>query len=129
VDEELRVYLAAFETRLGERIGQAESRLDGRIDRLTGRIDRLTGRIDQVESKLSERIDQVESKLSERIDQVESKLSERIETVETNLLTEFHKWASPVEMRQRTHAAVLRAVDAEIEALAARAATLKRRTS
>jgi hypothetical protein len=42
---------------------------------------------------------------------------EQLERIETNLLTEFHKWASPVEMRQRTHSAVLRAVDVEIEAL------------
>ena len=41
----------------------------------------------------------------------------RIERTETALLTEFHKWASPVETRQRTHAAALRAIDAEIEPL------------
>jgi hypothetical protein len=39
-------------------------------------------------------------------------LSEKIEKVETTLLTEFHKWASPQEMRQRTHAAAIRALDA-----------------
>ena len=39
-----------------------------------------------------------------------------VEKTETALLTEFHKWASPVEMRQRTHAAALRAIDAEMEA-------------
>ena len=44
-------------------------------------------------------------------------LSEKIEKVETTLLTEFHKWASPQEMRQRTHAAAIRALDAEVEAL------------
>jgi hypothetical protein len=27
-------------------------------------------------------------------------ISERLEKVETTLLTEFHKWASPVELRQ-----------------------------
>jgi hypothetical protein len=41
----------------------------------------------------------------------------RIERVETTLLTEFHKWASPAEMRARSHAAVLRAIDAGIEFL------------
>jgi hypothetical protein len=30
-------------------------------------------------------------------------LTERIRDVETRLLTEFHKWASPVEMRTRSH--------------------------
>jgi hypothetical protein len=44
-------------------------------------------------------------------------ISERLEKVETNLLTEFHKWASPVELRQRSHAAALRALDAEVESL------------
>lgn len=39
------------------------------------------------------------------------------ERVETALLTEFHKWASPVEMRQRSHSAAMRAMDVEIEAL------------
>jgi hypothetical protein len=44
-------------------------------------------------------------------------ITEQLRGVETNLLTEFHKWASPVEARQRTHAAALRAVDLEMEAL------------
>jgi hypothetical protein len=37
-------------------------------------------------------------------------LEQRIERVETNLLTEFYKWASPVEARQRSHAAALHAL-------------------
>jgi hypothetical protein len=37
----------------------------------------------------------------------------QLERVETKLLTEFHKSASPVELRRRTHAAVLRAMDLE----------------
>jgi hypothetical protein len=32
-----------------------------------------------------------------------------LERVETRLLTEFHKWASPVELRQRSHSAAMRA--------------------
>jgi hypothetical protein len=38
-------------------------------------------------------------------------ITEQLERVETILLTEFHKWASPVEMRQRSHAAAIRALD------------------
>jgi hypothetical protein len=38
-----------------------------------------------------------------------------LERVETRLLTEFHKWSSPVELRVRSHAAALRAMDAEME--------------
>ena len=44
-------------------------------------------------------------------------ISEQLERVETRLLTEFHKWASPVELRVRSHAAALRALDAEMESL------------
>lgn len=47
-------------------------------------------------------------------------ISQRLEKVETTLLTEFHKWASPVELRQRSHAAALRALDAEVESLSDR---------
>jgi hypothetical protein len=46
----------------------------------------------------------------------EERVTARMEKIETALLTEFHKWASPVEMRQRTHAAALRAIDTEMEA-------------
>jgi len=41
-------------------------------------------------------------------------LRDEIERVETSLLTEFHKWASPLEARQRTHAAAIRALDQEM---------------
>ena len=42
-------------------------------------------------------------------------IREQLEHVETTLLTEFHKWASPLEARQRTHSAALRALDVEME--------------
>ena len=42
-------------------------------------------------------------------------IREQLERLETNLLTEFHKWASPLEARQRTHSAALRALDVEME--------------
>ena len=45
---------------------------------------------------------------------------EQLERVETTLLTEFHKWASPVEMRVRSHSAALRAMDVEMESLGER---------
>ena len=55
--------------------------------------------------------------ISERLQKVESEFSGRLEKVETTLLTEFHKWASPVELRQKSHAAALLALDAEVESL------------
>jgi hypothetical protein len=50
-------------------------------------------------------LDKVEERLEQRI-------AERVEKVETTLLTEFHKWASPLEMRQKRHAAAIRPLDA-----------------
>ena len=38
-----------------------------------------------------------------------------LEAVETRLLTEFHKWASPTELRIRSHADAIRAIDLELE--------------
>jgi hypothetical protein len=52
-------------------------------------------------------------------------ITEQLRTVETSLLTEFHKWASPSEARQRTHAAALRAIDLEMEALSERVSKLE----
>ncbi len=54
-------------------------------------------------------------------------IKQQLEKIETSLLTEFHKWASPVEMRQRSHAAALRALDAEVESLADRLKNLEGR--
>jgi hypothetical protein len=52
-------------------------------------------------------------------------ITDQLRTVETSLLTEFHKWASPSEARQRTHTAALRAIDLEMEALSERVAKLE----
>lgn len=49
----------------------------------------------------------------------------QLEAVETRLLRAFHDWASPVEMRVRSHAAVLRALDVEVESLGSRVAKLE----
>jgi hypothetical protein len=46
--------------------------------------------------------------------------------VETTLLTEFRKWASP-PLRARTRAAILRAMDAEMEPLNGRVKTIEER--
>jgi hypothetical protein len=44
-------------------------------------------------------------------------VNERCEQVETKLLTEFHKWPSPAEARNRTISAALRAIDLEMESI------------
>lgn len=49
---------------------------------------------------------------------LESRLTERfsadLEAVETKLLTEFHKWASPTEMRLKSNSLVMQAFDLEL---------------
>jgi hypothetical protein len=57
----------------------------------------------------------------------ETRLAAAIERVETSLLTEFHKWASPLEMRVCTHSTAIRASGLEMEALADRASKLEPR--
>ena len=52
-------------------------------------------------------------------------LREQIEGVETRLLTEFHRWASPFESRQRTHTSAIRTLDLEFELLADRVTKLE----
>jgi len=54
-------------------------------------------------------------------------ITEQLRTVETSLRTEFHKWASPSEARQRTHAAALRAIDLGMEALSEKVSKLERK--
>jgi hypothetical protein len=45
---------------------------------------------------------------------------EDLERVETALLTEFHKWASPADMRAKSHAQAIRLMDTELESLGER---------
>jgi hypothetical protein len=54
-------------------------------------------------------------------------ISERLEKVETTFLAGFHKGTSPVELRQRSHAAALRELDAEVESLSDRLKNLEGR--
>jgi hypothetical protein len=60
-----------------------------------------------------------------RLDRDKESMLARLERLETRLLTEFHKWASPLEMRKRSHAVVLRALDLEIEAASDRVMKLE----
>jgi hypothetical protein len=57
----------------------------------------------------------IDKTVASRLEEERQWVVERIEKLETTLLTEFHEWASPVELRQRSHAAALRALDAEVE--------------
>jgi len=78
-----------------------------------------------IEGKIAESERRMSERMSALIAASEERMSARIEKTETTLLTEFHKWASLVEMRQRTHAAVQRAIYAEMAALAVRGMKLE----
>lgn len=61
--------------------------------------------------------DQDKQWISEQLERIRLYVDERSEEIETKLLTEFHRWASPAEMRARSHTAAIRALDVEMEAL------------
>lgn len=67
-------------------------------------------------SQFDEKLARQSREFGDKLEQHSHEFSEKVERVETNLLTEFHKWASPFEARQRSHAAALRALDLETEA-------------
>ena len=63
-------------------------------------------------------IERVEARLEAKLERYASK--EDLERVETNLLTEFHKWASPAEARLRLQKDNLHTIELEMELLSHR---------
>ena len=109
----------ATKEQLEQVAGQLEQ-VAGQVERLAGQVEQVAGQVERVAGQLERVAEQLES-FAERF-----ATKEQLERVETRLLTEFHKWASPVEMRQRTHSAALRAIDMEMEALDDRVQKLER---
>ncbi len=72
---------------------------------------------DEDKSWFREQMLQMEARLEAKIERTRIEASENLERVETTLLTEFHKWASPLDARLRTHTALFRAIDLEAEAM------------
>ena len=68
----------------------------------------------RVETRFSERLHGFETRISARLEDFETRISALLQDFETKLLTAFHNLASPNEARQRTHTAVLRAIDEEM---------------
>jgi hypothetical protein len=65
------------------------------------------------------------AKLSHDVFKEIARVEAGVERVETSLLTEFHKWASPLEQRMRTHREALRALDMEMVDLSERVQKLE----
>jgi hypothetical protein len=78
-----------------------------------------------ITEQLREEKNWITEQLREEKNRITEQLTEQLRTVETSLLTEFHKWASPSEARQRTHTATLRAIDLEMESLSERVSKLE----
>jgi hypothetical protein len=113
MDSELKEYLEAME-------GQIGGHLDATLVAMEGRIG---GHLDATLVAMEGRVGGL---LDATLVAIEARLDAKIESVETTLLTEFHKWASPAELRARSHAAAIRALDLETEALAERVAKLEK---
>jgi hypothetical protein len=77
----------------------------------------LDGKFAEQDAKFARDLERVEARFAGDLERVETRFARDLERVETALLTEFHKWASPADMRTRTHAAALRAIDLEMESI------------
>ena len=68
-----------------------------------------------MDQELRQYLDAKFSQVDAKFSQMDAKFATKqdLERVETALLTEFHKWASPMEQRMRTHREALRALDLE----------------
>jgi hypothetical protein len=70
---------------------QISDHLKGRLDAMDARLEGMDGRLDAMKAGL--------------------------EKMETTLLTEFHKWASPVETRARGSREIVHALELELDLL------------
>jgi hypothetical protein len=62
--------------------------------------------------------DVLDGRLDAAEDRMKAYADKRTDALETKLITAFQQWASPVEMRVRSHAAAIRAIDVEVESSA-----------
>lgn len=76
---------------------------------------------DEDKSWINEQLDRVREEVADHV-------REQVERVESSPLTEFHRSAPPAEARQRSHTAVLRALDIEKESLSERVKKLESRS-
>lgn len=77
----------------------------------------LTSDIGAVRSAVTSESVATRLDLQSRIDVLRQEFDEKLERMETKLLTAFHKWASPTELRLSSHSTAMRAIDLELENL------------
>lgn len=61
------------------------------------------------------KLKQTAEAFDQKLHESEIRTAEALERLETKLLTAFHQWASPIEIRVRAQALALRAFDQETE--------------
>jgi polyhydroxyalkanoate synthesis regulator phasin len=106
--------LADSEGRLLTHMREMEDRL----------VDHLVAYVDERALRTESRVQALDEKV-QALDEKVQALDGKIEKVETTLLTEFHKWASPVEVKLRTHRSWFTEIDSEIERIKERLAKLE----
>jgi len=112
--------------------GMLQELLRRHLEPLAAEIQHLATR-EQLEARLLATREELEAKLLATREQLEARIEllatreelearieplatrEQLEAVETRLLTEFHKWASPFETKQRSHSAAIQALDAHMK--------------
>ena len=87
MDAELKQYLEAM-----------EGRLTAKSEAMEGR---LTAKSEALEGRLTAKAEAMEGRLTAKAEALEERVNARIEKAETNLLTAFHSWARPMEIRVR----------------------------
>jgi hypothetical protein len=99
MDKELTQHLEAMEARLASKDD---------LGRLASKDD-----LERAEARLASKgdLERVEARLASKEDLERFASKEDLERVETALLTEFHKWASPAELRAKSNALATRALD------------------
>jgi hypothetical protein len=109
---ELTSRIKANRLELKTEIGSVRSDLTSRME---GIHLQVTSDIGAVRSQITSESVATRLELQSRIDGLRREFDEKLERVETKLLTEFHKWTSPTELRLSAHATAMRAIDLEPE--------------
>ena len=111
------------------------------VKRLTDYVDRRFSNVDVKITEMDVKITEMDIKISDMdvkmrgmdvalrqmIGEARDDASQKSERVETALLTEFHKWATPLESRVRTHRMSIETIEAEIDLLKDRVKKLENR--
>jgi hypothetical protein len=112
MDDELKSTLLAMQGSLAA--------MEGRMVAMEGRLVAMEGGMLAMEASLTARIEKTETGLEER-------LGARIEETETKLLTAFHGWARPMEIRQRSTTSIVTGFDERLALVEERVSQIERR--